>query len=64
MPISGSFDLTSRAWALVQDRQQNQVAVAILKQQEASEREVAAMVDEAVKAAPAPGTGLKVDKSV
>ncbi|WP_460450725.1 putative motility protein [Alsobacter sp. SYSU BS001988] len=60
----GAFDPLSSIVTLQQDSLQQQVGIAIMKQQITAERSLLEIVDaasQAVEASPAPGTGTRVD---
>lgn len=64
MSTIGPVDPLSSIVTMQQDALQQQVGIAVMKQQITAERSLLSMLDTAsqnVEAAPAPGTGTKVD---
>ncbi|GGH31176.1 hypothetical protein GCM10007036_42190 [Alsobacter metallidurans] len=64
MSTIGPVDPLSSIMTMQQDALQQQVGIAVMKQQITAERSLLSMLDsasQAVEAAPAPGTGTKVD---
>ena len=61
MTVTGSSDLVETVLGVKAEALQQSIGMAVLRQQIRSEQEVLSILGDAV-AAPAPGTGLVVDK--
>jgi hypothetical protein len=55
-------DLAVQMTSLTLAKVQGSVEIAVLKQQQQMDQSLIAMIDDAVRAAPPPGQGLRVDK--
>ena len=64
MTVTGSADTATQVLAMQQQALQGRMATAMLRRQAQEQQQFASMLDAALKAAPAPGTGTRVDLSV
>jgi hypothetical protein len=64
MTVSGPADLAACAVSMQQDLVRNRVSLAMVKQDNQAQRQLVDMIDRTLRAAPASGTGEKVDLSV
>jgi hypothetical protein len=64
MTVCGPVDLAASAVSMQQDLLRNRLAIAMVKQENQAQRQLVAMIDRTLRAAPTPGTGENVDLAV